>query len=286
MIESLPLLRVALGQLLMPQTLARTPEPQIMDSATGVAQYNQALQSKLSIVYAGALLKIHQMRRTKGGRALDLCCGPGHFTLQLAKYFDFDEVIGLDLSGTMIEAANTNAEEWGLADRVRFIHADATSVPFDDASFALVSCNDAAHHLPNLEIVGRLLTEMGRLCSKDGVTLLTDLVRMKNAQVTNWYTDAIGRDYTDKGLHEFQQDFCNSMQAAWLPSELSHVMPNRSDRTWEQIVQRIIPTVQFLASYPTDGSPRQVRGDAPWRIDQPPVPQTLQSQWRLFSRLV
>ncbi len=46
-------------------------------------------------------------------RAIDLCCGPGHFTLFLAKYLGYDEVIGVDLSNRMLAAARRNAEEWG-----------------------------------------------------------------------------------------------------------------------------------------------------------------------------
>ncbi|MCG8652291.1 MAG: class I SAM-dependent methyltransferase, partial [Pirellulales bacterium] len=106
MLNPLQVIPIVVGQALAVQTLERTPEEfdesAVMDGKENVQQYDHAMESKLSIVYAGALEMIHQMRRkTKAGRAIDLCCGPGHFTLLLAKYFDFDEVVGADLSAPM-----------------------------------------------------------------------------------------------------------------------------------------------------------------------------------------
>lgn len=286
MLDTISLLPVALGQLVMPQTLERTPEPEVMDKAESLEQYNQALQSKLSIVYAGALLKIHQMRRTSRGRAIDLCCGPGHFTLQLAKYFDFDEVIGVDLSPGMIDLANQNAAEWGLADRVRFVQGDATNTGLEDMAFDVVTCNDAAHHMPDLELVRSLLAEMDRLATADGLVLLADLVRLKNQWLTDRYTRVIGRDYIDRGLHAFQNDFCQSMLAAWLPSDLIRACPTTSTRQWQLNSQKILPTVQFIFGTKAGYKPQKLNRGEPWTSDDHPVASSLKSEWQLFRRLI
>ncbi len=291
MLNLLKLLPIVIGQAFAKQTLGRTPETfgesAVMDEIESVKQYDNAMQSKLAIVYAGALERIHQCRRrTQGGRAIDLCCGPGHFTLLLAKYFDYDEIIGVDLSQPMIDAAKRNAEAWGLAGRVRFEVADATSVPAADRAFDLVTCNDAAHHLPTLEVVAKLLSEMDRLAADDGMVLLTDLVRLKSASITEKYTQLIGKDYIHRGLLQFQQDFCNSMQAAWTGSELSQSIPKQSRKVWSHSVQWLLPAIQFLTCCAKDNRGLRLRKTVPWNTNSHPIPVALRADWEMFRRLI
>ncbi|EMI44579.1 class I SAM-dependent methyltransferase [Rhodopirellula sp. SWK7] len=290
MLNPLQVLPIVFGQAFVPQTLERTPEQHnesaVMDEEQSVRQYDEAMKSKLAIVYAGALERIHRIRRrTEGGKALDLCCGPGHFTLLLAKYFDYDEVVGVDLSPKMIEAANRNAEAWGLADRVRFEVADATAVPADNGAYDLVTCNDAAHHMPDLTVVSDLIVEMDRLAADDGMVQVTDLVRLKSDSLTKRYTKLIGQDYLDRGLDQFQLDFCNSMQAAWTDHELRQCLPRESAKVWQHTVQKCLPTVQFLTGYADDGQPMVTRKGTPWSASDHPVPAEFRQDWKLFRLL-
>ncbi|HBJ34789.1 MAG TPA: hypothetical protein DDZ51_08505 [Planctomycetaceae bacterium] len=291
MINPIEVLPIILGQALATQTLERIPEcntgSAVMDESESVLQYNDAMQSKLAIVYAGALERIHRIRRrTTGGRAIDLCCGPGHFTLLLAKYFDYEEIIGVDLSAPMVAAANQNARDWGLADRVRFEVADATNYDAESDSFDLVTCNDAAHHLPTLGVVGQLAAEMDRLADPQGLVQLSDLVRLKSRSITSRYTQMIGQDYLDRGLTRFQDDFCNSMQAAWTSEELKTVVPIKSQKRWEGHPQKLLPTVQFLTGYPNDGGQIYLRKGLPWTTETHPVSKSFQIDWQLFRRLI
>ena len=291
MINPIEVFPIILGQALATQTLERIPEcntgSAVMDESESVLQYNDAMQSKLAIVYAGALERIYRIRRrTTGGRAIDLCCGPGHFTLLLAKYFDYEEVIGIDLSAPMVAAANQNARDWGLSDRVRFEVADATEYEAGSGTFDLVTCNDAAHHLPTLDVVKQLVAEMDRLANPQGLVQLSDLVRLKNRSITNRYTNMIGRDYLNRGLKRFQRDFCNSMQAAWTGGELKAVRPVQSQKRWEHHQQKMLPTVQFLSGYPNDGEQIYLRKGLPWTMETHPVSKCLQFDWQLFRHLM
>lgn len=55
--------------------------------------------------------------------AVDVFCGCGADAIQLA-LSGFDEVIAIDVDGEAIVAAQRNAEVYGVADKVTFIHAD------------------------------------------------------------------------------------------------------------------------------------------------------------------
>ncbi|QDV82872.1 class I SAM-dependent methyltransferase [Stieleria magnilauensis] len=291
MLNPLQVFPIVLGQAFVPQTLKRTPEvfdeTAVMSAEESVQQYNEAMESKLVIIYAAVLEHIHRVRRkTEGGRAIDLCCGPGHFTLLMAKHFDFEEVVGVDLSEPMVAAANRNADSWGLSDRVRFEVGDATAVQAPDGAFDVVTCNDAAHHMPNLQLVGELLGEMDRLSPHDGIAVLSDLVRLKTDSLTQRYTKLIGQDYLDRGLDSFQQDFCNSMQAAWTGDELRLAVPSRSNKAWHHTIQKLLPTVQLITAYPNDGNPIQIRKSLPWSDHDHPVPSHMKTDWNLFRVLL
>ena len=68
---------------------------------------------------------------------LDVGTGTGIAARRLAARFRKAEVVGVDLSPRMIEEANRLAPR-ELAGRLRFQVADATALPFPDASFDLV----------------------------------------------------------------------------------------------------------------------------------------------------
>ena len=71
---------------------------------------------------------VFSMLRSRGGKALDLGCGTGNYTLEL-KRRGFD-VIGLDASEGMLEIARSKGLEC--------VKGDAYSLPFPDESFNLV----------------------------------------------------------------------------------------------------------------------------------------------------
>ncbi len=95
------------------------------------------------------------------GRAtLDLGCGEGRVGAALERRGH--RVVGVDASPNMVALASECHEA---------LVADATSLPFDDASFDLVVAYMALMNLDDLEAavreVGRVLATGGRLCSAD-----------------------------------------------------------------------------------------------------------------------
>lgn len=79
---------------------------------------------------------------------LDLCCGTG----QLARHFleaGFN-VIGLDLSNSMLDLARKNNLPFLVSGQARFIQADAANFSLDEQVGLVVSTFDALNHLPDL----------------------------------------------------------------------------------------------------------------------------------------
>jgi ubiquinone/menaquinone biosynthesis C-methylase UbiE len=101
-----------------------------------------------------------------GARVLDLCCGHGRVSLELARR-GF-EVTGLDLSAAALEKARTSAAEAKLS--VRWVEADMRAIPFEAefdacinwlAAFGLLESDEEDQQA--LAVVSRALRPGGRL---------------------------------------------------------------------------------------------------------------------------
>jgi len=64
---------------------------------------------------------------------LEIACGTGRFTALLAERGA--DVVGLDISGEMLQQGRGKAERAGVADRLDLMRADAARLPFPDNSF-------------------------------------------------------------------------------------------------------------------------------------------------------
>jgi demethylmenaquinone methyltransferase/2-methoxy-6-polyprenyl-1,4-benzoquinol methylase len=104
-----------------------------------------------------------------GGAALDVACGSGRLTLELYKHVgQAGRVVGLDFSDRMLAVARAAlpAIEW--------VQGDATSLPFDDASFDAATI---AFGLRNLADPQRGLCEMRRVLRPGGRMVVLEFLR-------------------------------------------------------------------------------------------------------------
>jgi demethylmenaquinone methyltransferase/2-methoxy-6-polyprenyl-1,4-benzoquinol methylase len=98
-----------------------------------------------------------------GGSALDVACGSGKLTAQLAQRAGSEgRVVGLDFSVEMLEVARRDHPG------IDFVEGDALNLPFDDASFDV---STIAFGLRNLADPVRGLREMLRVATRRAVVL-------------------------------------------------------------------------------------------------------------------
>ena len=72
-------------------------------------------------------------------RLLDLCSGKGEMLCTWAQRHGI-RGLGVDISGVFVPAARTRAAHLGVADRVQFVRADASTFRVQQASFDAVAC--------------------------------------------------------------------------------------------------------------------------------------------------
>lgn len=103
-------------------------------------------------------------------RVLDVGCGPGTITADLARLVPHGSVVGCDASASVIERAQTFVDATNVG-RLSFEVADAYSLPFPDESFDVVFAHQVLQHLADPV---RALGEMRRVLRSGGLVAVRD----------------------------------------------------------------------------------------------------------------
>jgi len=112
----------------------------------------------------------------KGSRILDLGCGTGELSSELAQNSDVDQVIGVDISNKMIEKAKSKLQklDYSFRKKVKFIKGQSDKLEFPDNYFDIIFCLNSFHHYPDQN---KTLEEMSRILKKNGLFLILDPFR-------------------------------------------------------------------------------------------------------------
>lgn len=82
--------------------------------------------------------------RGSGGRSLEVGCGSGHVSAQLAR--NGYEAVLLDYAATALQCARNSFHAYGNLEKKRFVRGDALSLPYrDDAFDVVLSCGLIEH---------------------------------------------------------------------------------------------------------------------------------------------
>jgi ubiquinone/menaquinone biosynthesis C-methylase UbiE len=105
----------------------------------------------------------------KPRRILDIGCGTGLNTLPLAIEYPDAEVIGVDVSAPMLRYGHARAVSLGV-ENVRFIQANAETIPFDNDSFDWVQSTMFLHET-STKAINNIVREVYRILVPGGLML-------------------------------------------------------------------------------------------------------------------
>jgi 2-polyprenyl-3-methyl-5-hydroxy-6-metoxy-1,4-benzoquinol methylase len=81
-----------------------------------------------------------------GTRVLDVGCGPGTITLDIAQRVAPGVVVGVDSAAAIVDDARTNATDAAMPN-LTFEVGDVYALPYDDGSFDVVHAHQVLQHL-------------------------------------------------------------------------------------------------------------------------------------------
>jgi ubiquinone/menaquinone biosynthesis C-methylase UbiE len=149
---------------------------------------------------------MQQLAISEGATILDIGCGTGQDTLDLARAVGVQgHVVGIDNSETMLREARLRADQAQLA--IEYVLADATNLPFTDASFD--GCV-ASRVLGHLQQPHQALAEMARVARPGAKVVVAD------GDLDTTIVDIPDRALARKIIHAA----CDQMAQGWIGRQL------------------------------------------------------------------
>ncbi len=118
---------------------------------------------------------VHELQIQGNETILDIGCGPGNLSMEVAERLSTGKLIGIDMSPNMINLARTLAEKRNIKN-VEFVEGDALALDFPEGSFNLVMSSLV---FPWVKDQNRFLSEVHRVLKPEGrlvMITLSDIV--------------------------------------------------------------------------------------------------------------
>ena len=139
----------------------------------------------------GPLYRLPQnLKLTAETRLLDVGCGRGALMRVLDEQVGFERrPVGLDVSAAMLRMARRDQRR----DRVGrdFVRGAATTLPFGDGAFTLVTAGYVVKHLDDGEL-GAFLGEVRRVLEPGGLALIWEFGPSGNVRLDRWNARFVG----------------------------------------------------------------------------------------------
>lgn len=162
-------------------------------------------------------------------KILDLACGPGLLTKELASRLPHALVIGVDNNKFVLKLAKKNCLNFK---NVRFLLGDAQNLIFTDNYFDIVVCKDSLHQFKN---VTKVIKEMLRVTKHNGLIYIQDLRRDVPYYLLKM---VIPPNTLAKKLIYY------SARAAYLPSEIKKILKKIGIKNYYIFIRRLTKEVK------------------------------------------
>jgi ubiquinone/menaquinone biosynthesis C-methylase UbiE len=148
------------------------------------------------------------------GLALEVGPGPGYLGFEWLKHTTGTTLQGVEISQEMITIATRNATEYGLSKRVKYVHSDAQTMPFENNTFDAVFTNGSLHEWADPI---KIFNEIHRVLKPNGHYFISDLRRDMNP-LLKWIM------YLMTKPKSIRPGFLSSLYSSYTEKELNKII--------------------------------------------------------------
>ncbi|MBU1661092.1 MAG: class I SAM-dependent methyltransferase [Chloroflexi bacterium] len=208
--------------------MKRIPESEAIAEMTDARRFSEVMSSNQfrQADYRRLARLAVDMGLPPGAKVLDMGTGPGFVAIEVARLLKGTEcqVVGMDLSGSMLALAAENAAKAGVNSILTWREGDVKAMPFDDGEFDLVVSNDSLHHwddpLPGFDEVARVLKD-------DGLCIIHDSKRLQH-----WWPWLFVKTISLTIPPDFRIHWWNSIKSSYTAQELQAILERSRLTGW------------------------------------------------------
>lgn len=128
---------------------------------------------------------IKQLKELKPGLVLDVATGTGDLAMLAYKMLKPRKIIGIDISGKMLEIGRQKIEKLGLQQHIELLKGDCETILYDDDTFDAVTVAFGVRNFQDLE---KGLKEMHRVLKTGGKLVILEFSQPKTPLIRQFYS--------------------------------------------------------------------------------------------------
>jgi demethylmenaquinone methyltransferase/2-methoxy-6-polyprenyl-1,4-benzoquinol methylase len=142
---------------------------------------NHLLSMGIDITWRKKAIKIIGKKNPKA--ILDVATGTGDFAIE-AKSLNPERIVGLDISGEMLNVGRVKIEKKGLTSLIEMVQADSEAMPFADNTFDAITVGFGVRNFAHLEVG---LGEMLRVLKPGGQVAIIEISQPEKFPIKQVY---------------------------------------------------------------------------------------------------
>lgn len=127
---------------------------------------------------------IKQLKDIAPQRLLDVATGTGDLAILASKMLKPQKIIGIDISGKMLEIGRQKVEKLGLQQHIELLKGDSETINYDDNTFDAVTVAFGVRNFQDLE---KGLGEMHRVLKTGGKLVILEFSQPKTPLIKQFY---------------------------------------------------------------------------------------------------
>jgi demethylmenaquinone methyltransferase/2-methoxy-6-polyprenyl-1,4-benzoquinol methylase len=141
---------------------------------------NRFLSLGIDITWRKKAIKL--LKPFDNSQMLDIATGTGDLAIEAVKQLDVDHIVGLDISGGMLDIGRKKIDKKDLSEKISMTVGDSENLPFEEGRFNTVM---AAFGVRNFENLEKGLAEMYRVLKSGGKIMILEFSRPTKFPIKN-----------------------------------------------------------------------------------------------------